>query len=199
MKTILVTKFFNHKPKTMLFQSANITGEFTKADESNNMAGMITVEASFLVPFLFFVVFAMLYVGLYFVERAKVYLICDEVLYYAAESIGKGSDLGNGRISVKILNNKPVYTISNSYVEEEKEIKKRMEQRFSGRLCLLELNQVEVKVTDKQIQTELSGSASNKFWQQFNIPFLSFTYQKKVQCAVYTDFIRKLEVYESKD
>lgn len=165
----------------------------------NRTAGMITVEASFLVPFLFFIILAMLYAGLYFLDCAKVYLACDEVLYYAAQSIGKGSDLGQGEIDIQKQNQISIYSFWESNEQEEIEIKKRIQSRLRGKLLLLEMNNIEVKVTSKQVSAELSGNAGSKFWQYFDISFLSFSYQKKVQCANYSDYIRKWEVYGNKE
>lgn len=164
----------------------------------NDNTGMITVEASFLIPFLLFGILAILYIGLYYIDCSKVYCACDEVLYYAAESIGTGSDLGNAKMDIQMLNQKPVYAFKDSFEETENNIRTRIEQQLKGQLLLLELNCIEIQVTAKQVSADITGTAGSKVWNTFDYRGFSFSFQKKVQCANYSDFIRKSEVFSKK-
>ena len=154
--------------------------------------GMLTVEAAFIIPIVWFIIMAMLSFGLYFIDQAKVRAACDEVLGYASQAVGKGCDLGNGKVQIETLNRMPLYSFP-SYGKEKQELHQRLQKRLKGKLLFLRPDKIEVTVNHKELKILLSGKALPFGCGWFRkVPF-SFSYTSTVQRADYSSILRKTD------
>lgn len=158
-------------------------------------AGMITVEAALIVPYIYFVVMAVMYMGFYYLDQAKVYAACDEVMYYASQAIGKGTDVGKGVVDITIRNRIPVYSLSHTYTMECEEITERLNTKLKGKLLLLKGEDLQITITEKYIVVSFAKTAEHKWWEMLNLSQVTFSYQKKVQCADYSNVLRKTDAF----
>ena len=162
-------------------------------DTKRKNSGMITVEAAFIIPFIWMIIFSMLSVALYFIDQAKVYAACDEVLIYASESVEKGCDLGNGKVDIKRLNRVSPYSFTN-YSGIQKEIKNRFQERLSGKLLFLNPDKIQITVNSRELKIKILADALPPVCRFFLKKSILFEYTSKVQKADYSSFLRKAQV-----
>lgn len=151
--------------------------------------GMLTVEAAILVPIIFFLIMAMFYIALYYLDEAKVYGSCDEAMEFASQSVGRSKDLTVGSFSMAKRNNGSLYQIN--YTRERKELEQLIQEKLKGRLLLLSLRKVKVSINEYQIQLQIKLQGKTDIWQYLHLGTVTYSYRRRVEMGNYSDWLRK--------
>lgn len=143
--------------------------------------GMVTVEAALIVPFLFFIILAIMYLAFYYMDEAKVWASTDVVLSFAAQSVGRNQSL-----------------LQTNYEQEEKKIAKQLRQELKGRLLLLSLKKTEVTVNSNEIRLQVSLTGKTAIWRYFGLEKVLVKGCCTTEIGNYGNWMRRVQAYSDR-
>jgi hypothetical protein len=158
-------------------------------DKYRKNSGMITVETAMVFPLVVFAILAMLYVGLLFMDKAKVCGISELVVRYATQSITKSDDLAVGSYSIAERNDRSLYQLS--YSEEESDVVERVRSELQGKLLILQIQQCEVSVKQDKMKVSLSLSGRTKIWSVLHLDGVSMEVEHAYEMGDYAAYMRR--------
>ncbi len=126
------------------------------------LKGSITVEAAFVMPVIFCVIFTLLYLAFYLHDKSKMQSTIDEALYKAGVSIKYEADIDCEEIKIEQLMEKSIFSVITGYGEEEEiEIEEYLEDKLQKGFFLLRVSSIEVTVKSTNISIEVAAKAGN--------------------------------------
>ena len=162
-----------------------------------NNAGMSTVEAAIIVPFLFFCIITFVYISFYFMDLAKIYASVDTVLVYAAEAVDKSENLKRGcddtygLSDLEYRNHNHIFEIiplkEKDFEELDSYISEQCYQRLLSADCITKkiYQRQEDLVYEGELHAEIKGFSS------FGIQPIAFSYKRVVRLGSYADKLRE--------
>lgn len=159
--------------------------------------GMYTVEASLIVPFLFLIILAFLYLGMFFLEKA--YVIAKVNLYVenASQSIYSEGDIVTGKVDKASRYKKSIYE---SYVIDNKKwettIKEQIEKSIKGKLLVFSDPQIVVAISLEMIDVKVKISSTPQIFSYFTNEHIKVAYEKKSSIFNGTEWVRRWQVIE---
>ena len=148
-----------------------------------SLKGSITVEAAFVMPVIFCVIFTLLYLAFYLHDKSKIQSTIDEALYKAGVSIKYEADIGCEEIKIEQLMEKSIFSIITGYGEEEEiEIEEYLEDKLLKGFFLLRVSSIEVSVKRTNISIEVAAKAGNM------LPLLNYLLQPTTDLNINNSF-----------
>ncbi|MFT4143249.1 MAG: pilus assembly protein [Mobilitalea sp.] len=141
-------------------QINNNKGRFAK--------GSITVEAAFVIPIVFCVIFILLYLAFFLHDKCKIQGIVDQALYKTGLSIKYEADISKN-ITLEQLKEKSIFTVITGYGEDEEiKIEEYLDEKLFKGFFLLKVSSIEVTVERFKVYIGVSAKTKN------NLPLLNF-------------------------
>ncbi len=153
-------------------------------------SGMITVEAAVIVPFIFFIIIGMMYLGFYLLDGAKIYSTIDQVAAYAGQSVGRSEDMGIGEYSMKQRNQRSLYKVT--YQKEGRKVEEQLEKELKDSLFLLNIKSIQAAVGMGYIKIDVGLNGSTDVWRSLGLNETQLIYENRTELGDYSQYIRKI-------
>ena len=155
------------KCKKQKHQNKHMT---TPSFESNcpTINGSITVEASFVMPFILLCIFALIYLSFYLQDKNRIQTVTDASLIKASFYFKHRSDLVTGRVDYTNIDDRGVfYMLTDTSPSKEEVVEKLIIAQLTGKLLLLSVKDIKVNVNHNKITAAVSADS------EIPIPFIT--------------------------
>lgn len=159
--------------------------------------GSFTVEATIIIPLIFFLIFALFYLGFYLHDFNRIQGVIDNTLNKASLMIKNDADLINGDIHYDKIKEKPVFSLfSQNTVELENNIKGYMDTGLNRGLFIMDITHKEVAITGGRIKIMIVTKSKISLGGVLNFfdPVREQTYESTYTIYNPADFVRKAEM-----
>ncbi len=160
-------------------------------------SGSITVEATFVMPIVLIVIFALLYLSFYLQDRNKIQAAIDLSLFQASTALKHPAELVTGRTNYDEIRSRGVfYSLYDTSDNKEEAIGKLITLYLSKELYLLKDIEVEVKVKQNEMVTDITGKGEIPIpiLRELIQPFCNFTLSEENTIHDPAEAIRCMEV-----
>lgn len=159
--------------------------------------GSFTVEASIVIPLIFFLIFALFYLGFYLYDLNKIQGVIDKSLNKAGLSIKNECDIVNGDIYYKKIKDRLVFSMFSQNDEElENNIKDYLDRELYKGLFIMDIINKDIDIANSKIKIKIV--ARSKISQRGVIKFFDqvseLTYEGTYKVYNPADYIRKAEI-----
>lgn len=120
------------------------------------LSGSLTLEAALVIPMIFFVIIAMLYLSFYLYDLARIQVGVDRIHSRAMYSMNHETDWMTGQIKYEYMNNRGVLYPLSGYKQEETELEKLLHQELENTL-IVEISDTQVVINLLQIKIMVEG------------------------------------------
>lgn len=159
--------------------------------------GSFTVEATIIIPLIFFLIFALFYIGFYLYDLNRIQGVVDNTLNKAGLMIKNDADLINGDIHYDKIKERPVFSIfSQNTAELEDNIRDHMDTGLNKGLFIMDITHKEVAISGGRIKIKIITKSNISLGGVFNFinPDRQQTYESSYTIYNSADFIRKAEI-----
>lgn len=119
--------------------------------------GSYTVEAALIFPFILFIILALIYLGFYLHDVAKMQAIIHKSLVKGSAFIRNEMDINTGAISYEdYLDRTIFYPIDNDFYRKESEIKNYLYNQSADRFFISQIKDINVDISSSRIKINLS-------------------------------------------
>lgn len=173
----------------------NIISNVKNTDDALN--GSFTVEATIIIPLVFFLIFALFYLGFYLHDLNRIQGAVDATLNRAALIIKNEADLINGDIHYDRIKDRPVFSLfSQNTIELENNIKDCLDTKINKGLFITDITGKEVSIRGGKIKIMIVSKSKIGLVgvSRFFNPVSQQTYESTYTIYNPADFIRKAEI-----
>lgn len=126
--------------------------------------GSFTVEAAFIFPSVLFIIIALIYMGFYMHDKAKINSDINETLLKGKNLVLYEADINTGLIDYDAyLNRGILYSLEGNMEDYKTEISDYINKSLDNGLFIASINQVEVNVTYSSLSVEINASMKFPF------------------------------------
>lgn len=161
------------------------------------LKGSFTVEATIIIPLIFFLIFALFYLGFYLYDLNRIQGAIDKSLNKAGLSIKNEVNLINGDIYYDKIKDRPVFSLlSQSKIELENNIKDCIDRELNRGLFIMDIIHKEVDITNGKIKIMIRAKTkiSLRGVRDFLDPMREQNHEGTYKIYNPADFIRKAEI-----
>lgn len=159
--------------------------------------GSFTLEATIIIPLIFFLIFALFYLGFYLYDVNRIQGAIDISLNKVGLTIKNEVNLINGEIYYNKIKDRPVFSMFTQNNEElENNIKEYMNTELSRGLFIMNITHKEIDITGGKIKIIIIANSkiSQRGVLNFFISIRQQTFEGTYTIYNPADFIRKAEV-----
>ncbi|NLZ83181.1 MAG: pilus assembly protein [Clostridiales bacterium] len=159
--------------------------------------GSFTVEATIIIPMIFFLIFALFYLGFYLYDLNRIQGVVDNTLNKAGLMIKNEADLSNGDIHYDKIKERPVFTfLSQNTAELEDNIRNYIDSGLNSGLFIMDITHKEVAIADGKIKITIVAKSKISLGGVLNFfkAARQETYESSYTIYNAADFIRKAEI-----
>lgn len=168
---------------------------FQRRSQCRKLSGMITIETACVTPLILFMILAVLYMALYYIDLGKVYEAVGRVVSYASISMDNDADIVTGNYSIKVRNSKNPYSFSHKRNHEIcGKVKQKIREEIHGRLLILDEDQIDVSIKHNRIELMMKGVGQRNIWDYFHSGKGIHSYCAEYEIGNWAEYIRKVEV-----
>ncbi len=162
--------------------------------------GSYTVEAALIVPFVFFVIIGLLYLGFYMHDKVKIQAILNETAIRGRLLIEKESDIKTGVMNYEAYYKRSIFYSLQKNLIKEGEIYNYVQLELSRGLFIAKIDTIDIIVTHSNIKIEVIAKMEFPFLeiQQFFTNsgfFIKIENTAEIQNSM--EFIRIFNVFTS--
>ncbi|HHX12015.1 MAG TPA: hypothetical protein GX731_04275 [Clostridiales bacterium] len=168
---------------------------------SNNsrrtLNGSFTVEATIIIPLIFFLIFALFYLGFYLYDLNRIQAVIDKSLNKAGLTIKNEVNLINGNIYYDKIKDRPIFSLlSQNNLELEKNMRDYLNIELNPGLFIMDICHKEIEITSSKIKivivakSRISQRGVMKYFDQMR----EQRYEGIYKIYNPADFIRKAEI-----
>lgn len=160
------------------------------------VSASLTVEATFVFPVVFFLIFSIICLTFYLHDKCRLQYVVDKALHKASLSLKHEADLVSGQVEYEKINDRGVFYLSLGNTEKEKGILEGyLQQELTEGFLFTKVRDIRVVVEKREIEILAEG--------EFNIPLglvMNFFHPKPIRIQVNrpihnpAEFIRMGEV-----
>lgn len=125
------------------------------------LEGSITVEASFIIPLVVFLMFSLIYLSFYLHDLCKIQGIINQVSHRAAFMVKHESDIASGEIAYEEISKRGVFYFLLGNTEKDKEqIREYLRSKLSKGLFIVKIKHMEIQLTKSKLAVDIDVSPS---------------------------------------
>lgn len=171
--------------------------KMSKEKRERQLDGMYTLEAAVLVPLIFLVVIVLVYLGLFYLERAYVISRVDVITECAAHSFSKGGEIQTGKWEERSGGAIGVGSDTDVSSKEAKEmVEKSIHTMFDHRLLIFSNVKVETDISMGTIRTKVSLEKITSILSEWGMDTDAYCYEKKAGISNGAEWIRRWQAFE---
>lgn len=172
-------------------------GLINSKNSSKTLNGSFTVEASIIIPLIFFIIFALFYLGFYLYDINRIQAVINNSMNKAGLTIKNEVNTINGDIYYNKIKDRPVFSIfSQSNIDLENNINNYIDNELNPGLFIMDINKKEIEITNSQIKIIIVARSKISQMRVIKLfgPIRGGTYKGTYRIYNPTDFIRKAEI-----
>jgi hypothetical protein len=154
-----------------------------KRERWNRIGGSITVEASFVLPLVILITFALIYFSFFLHDMCRIRGVVDETLHKAGLACKHESSLETGEVRYEAVNHRGVfYIITGDTEQEEKAMNYHILSQLSGGLLLSRILAVDSEVgklslsASVRVRTKVKLPVFGKLFDKYSITKITGSY-----------------------
>lgn len=172
-------------------------GLISSKNSSKALNGSFTVEASIIIPLIFFIIFALFYLGFYLFDINRIQAVINNSMNKSGLTIKNEVNPINGDIYYNKIKDRPVFSIfSQSNIELENNINNYINNELNPGLFIMDIKKSKIKITNNQMKIIIvtRPKISQRGIIKLFGPNREVTYEGTYRIYNPTDFIRKAEI-----
>lgn len=157
----------------------------------------ITVEASFVMPIVLYIIIAMIYFAFYLQDRNKLEVVVDNTLHTVSIGMKHPGELVNSKIHYSDIGDRGVFYIwKDNSKEKEEAIKKLVALQLKKGFYLMKAREIQIAVEGSNIKISIiaQGEVTIPFFTQIFKPYSKIIIHRECKIHHPAESIRGMEV-----
>lgn len=165
------------------------------------MSGSYTIEAAFIIPFILFVITALVYLGFYLHDQDKLESVINEALLSGKTLLRNEAQMETGLINYEAYNNRGIlYSLQDNLQEKQEQVYNYLKSELRKGFMIAEISSIDVAVSHTKIDIQVEANMKLPFVGL--LPFFSengmtVIGKNSVTIEDNPEFIRIFSIYSS--